>query len=140
MHNKKNKISIELTDYSILMVEDDPFLRELYQRIFQRSGIEIVFAEDGEEGLSMIKAMKPDIVLLDVMLPIITGMELLAKMNTDLAKMPYVVMLSDLDQPGVREKAMELGACEFVSKNEVSGPELIRRVKEIVENSINKKK
>lgn len=123
-----------LADKRILMVEDDPFLRELYRRIFDRESIPLTIAEDGEEGLECIREMVPDVVLLDVMLPGMTGIEVLAKIHEDikLRDKVKIVMLTDLDQMGVEERAMSLGALGFLSKNEVSGPDLLRQVEKIL--------
>ncbi len=123
---------LPLAELKILMVEDDPFLRDLYQRIFDRASIKVELARDGEEGFDVVKAQKPDLMLLDVMLPGITGPELLSKMAKELEYVPMVIMLSDLDQIGVKDKCINLGAKAFISKNDVSGPELLRKVEEIL--------
>jgi CheY-like chemotaxis protein len=123
---------VALDHQKILLVEDDPFLRDLYHRIFQRANLEISFAEDGEEGFDKIRELHPTLVLLDVMLPGITGLELLTKLNKEGHPLPMIIMLTDLDQAGVKEKALQLGAIDFISKNEVSGPELVQRVERIL--------
>ena len=127
-----------LADKKIVMVEDDPFLRELYNRIFERESIPLSIAEDGEEGFALIEKTVPEIVLLDVMLPGLTGIEVLSKIHDDpkLHKKVQVVMLTDLDQMGVEERAMSLGAVGFLSKNEVSGPDLLKQVEKLFKDPL----
>ena len=123
-----------LAEAVILMIEDDPYLRELYERVFGRAGIKINMASDGQEGLEQIIALQPHFLFLDVMLPRLTGMEILKRIQEDdrIDHHLPVVMLTDLDQPGVSAKALELGALEFLSKNETDGQDLIRKVKDIL--------
>jgi len=126
------KAITQLSDATILMIEDDPMLRELYTRVFSRENVNIQIANDGEEGLAKIKSLKPDIVLLDVMLPRLNGIEILEEIQADgsISNNMPVIMLTDLDQPGVEVRARELGAKDFLSKNAIDGATLIRRVKD----------
>lgn len=129
---KVEKKYLKLSDATILMIEDDPMLRELYGRVFSRENVDIQIADDGEEGLAKIKSLKPDIVLLDVMLPRLNGIEILEEIQADdnISNEMPVLMLTDLDQTGVEARARELGARDFLSKNAIDGSTLIRRVKD----------
>lgn len=91
--------------YNILVVEDDKFLRELISQKLVKEGYNISQAVDGEEGLKKIKEEKPDLVLLDLILPGIDGFEVLARAKEDpeVIKIP-VIILSNLGQKEDVEK------------------------------------
>lgn len=117
----------------ILIVEDDKFLRELIARKLTNEGYEASEAVDGEEGIKKIKEEKPDLVLLDLILPGIDGFEVLSKMKEDsfLAQIP-VVILSNLGQRDEVEKGLNLGAADFLIKAHFTPGEVIERVKRIL--------
>ncbi len=114
----------------ILIVEDDKFLRELITRKLIAENYEIVEAIDGEEGLKKIKEEKPDLVLLDLILPGIDGFEVLSKMKDDpaLASIP-VIILSNLGQREDVEKGLKLGAVDYLVKAHFTPNEIIEKVK-----------
>lgn len=114
----------------ILIVEDDKFLRELIARKLTQENFEISEAVDGEEGLKKIKEAKPDLVLLDLILPGIDGFEALAKMKDDpaLASIP-VIILSNLGQREDVEKGLKLGAVDYLVKAHFTPNEIIEKVK-----------
>ncbi len=110
----------------VLIVEDDFFIRELYERALGLHGIAVVTAADGKEAIEVFEREKPNLVLLDVMLPEISGMEVLkyikqkAKENNDVP----VVMVSNLDTDESINEAMRLGANGYKVKAN-SNPVLI---------------
>lgn len=114
----------------ILIVEDDKFLRELIARKLTQENFDISEAVDGEEGLKKIKEEKPDLVLLDLILPGIDGFEVLAKVKDDpaLASIP-VIILSNLGQREDVEKGMNLGAVDYLVKAHFTPNEIIEKVK-----------
>jgi two-component system alkaline phosphatase synthesis response regulator PhoP len=99
----------------ILIVEDDRFLRELIARKLRNEGYEVIEAVDGEEGLKRIKEEKPDLVLLDLILPGIDGFEVLesAKKDSEIASIP-VIILSNLGQREEIERGLKLGAIDYL--------------------------
>lgn len=114
----------------ILIVEDDKFLRELITRKLTQENFEISEAVDGEEGLKKIKEEKPDLVLLDLILPGIDGFEVLAKVKDDpaLVSIP-VIILSNLGQREDVEKGLKLGAVDYLVKAHFTPNEIIEKVK-----------
>jgi len=82
------------TQARILSIEDDPEMSSLIQLIFERKGHRVIGARRGELGLELIKSLKPDVLLLDLMLPDIDGWELYRQMKTDkeLAKVPIIIV------------------------------------------------
>jgi len=118
----------------ILLIEDDKFLRELMNKKLLTMGYDVVSAEDGESGLTMIKESKPDVVLLDLILPGINGFEVLerAKKDPETAGVP-VVILSNLGQSEDIEKGLKLGAKDFLVKAHFTPQEIINKLKAILD-------
>jgi DNA-binding response OmpR family regulator len=117
----------------ILIIEDDKFLRELMTRKLLSLEYEVVSAADGEEGLQKIKSEKPDIVLLDLILPGINGFDVLAKAKKDpqIAKIP-IIILSNLGQSEDIEKGLKLGAQDFLVKAHFTPQEIVNKLKSIL--------
>lgn len=117
----------------ILIVEDDRFLRELIARKISEEGYEIVEAVDGNEGLKKIKEVKPDLVLLDLILPAVDGFEVLAQIKKDaeVSSIP-VIILSNLGQKEDVEKGMKLGAVDYLIKAHFDPGEIIGKVNNIL--------
>src|ERR1700744_78069 len=104
----------------ILLVEDDNNLREIYQARLEAEGYTIVSASDGEEALVVAKAEKPDLVISDVMMPKISGFEMLDILrNTDGLKEVKVIMLTALGQSDDQQRADKLGADRYLVKSQV---------------------
>jgi DNA-binding response OmpR family regulator len=117
----------------ILVIEDDKFLRELIIRKLTGEGYEASEAVDGEEGIKKIKEKKPDLILLDLILPGINGFEVLsrAKEDANLAQIP-VIILSNLGQKDEIEKGLKLGAIDFLIKAHFTPGEIIGKIKAIL--------
>lgn len=117
----------------ILIVEDDPLMARLYSKVFTIEGYEVVMAEDGEAGLSAVHKSVPTIMLLDVMMPKMNGLELLEKLKADPStkKIP-VIMLTNLAGQTDAEKAMTLGAVKYIVKSEYEPKAIVNMVKEIL--------
>lgn len=117
----------------ILMVEDDPFLRKIYRDKFIRAGFDFLEAINGEEGVNKIVAEKPNLILLDLMLPRKNGFEVLIdiKSNKDTKKIP-VIILSNLGQEADVKRGLELGAKDYLVKSEINLSEVVDKVKEFL--------
>lgn len=116
---------------TILIVEDDKFLRELIVQKLVREGFKTSEAIDGEEGIKKIKEEKPDLVLLDLILPGIDGFEVLSRMKEEsaLSSIP-VIILSNLGQKEDVEKGMKLGAVDYLIKAHFTPGEIIVKIKD----------
>ncbi len=117
----------------ILVIEDDKFLRELIIQKLIKEGYEIIEAKDGEEGVEKTKKDKPDLVLLDLILPGIDGFEVLAriKRNPEVSNIP-VIVLSNLGQREDMEKALNEGASDYLVKAHFAPDEIIKKVKTVL--------
>jgi len=118
---------------TILIIEDDKFLRELIAQKLIKEGYEISEAIDGEEGFKKVKEEKPALVLLDLILPEIDGFEVLARMKDDpgLAQIP-VIILSNLGQKEDVERCLKLGAVDYLIKAHFTPGEIIEKVKNVL--------
>lgn len=117
----------------ILVIEDDKFLRELIIQKLLKEGYEILEGIDGEEGLQRLQEGKPDLVLLDLILPGIDGFEVLkrAKENTETAGIP-VIILSNLGQQEDVERGVKLGAVNYLIKAHFTPGEIIEKIKVVL--------
>jgi CheY-like chemotaxis protein len=106
----------------ILLVDDSkPILHE-NERVLHKAGYEVVCAEDGLTALKMARAHKPDLILLDMILPKMSGQEVLSELKKDAATVEIaVVVLSSLTEKN-REKLIEAGAEEYLEKNSLMSP------------------
>ena len=117
----------------ILIVEDDKFLRELIAQKLIKEGYEIAEAVDGEKGIKAVEEEKPDLVLLDLILPGIDGFDVLAKMKEDpkMAQVP-VIILSNLGQKDDIERGLKMGAVDYMIKAHFTPAEIIEKVKTVL--------
>ena len=117
----------------VLIIEDDLFLRDLVYQKLQSSGFEAYQAVDGEEGLKKIIEIKPDIVLLDIILPGIDGFEILRrkKENPEIASIP-VIVLSNLGQKEEIDQGLNLGAKDYLIKAHFTLDEIMMKVKNVL--------
>lgn len=117
----------------ILIVEDDFFVRDLYSRELAREGFEVVTAEDGPEGLLKILEEKPALVLLDIMLPKMSGLEVLKKVKEkeEVKDIP-VVLLTNLGQDTVIREGFTLGAVGYLIKAAYTPTQIIEEVKKFL--------
>jgi len=115
----------------ILIVEDDPFLSQMYSTKLTTSGYEIDTAEDGEKAINLILELNPSFILLDIMLPKFSGLDLLAqiKHNPTTTNIP-VIALTNLAQKEEAQKALSLGAKEYLVKAMFTPEEVVDKVKQ----------
>lgn len=117
----------------VMLVEDDNNLREIYQARLQAENYEIVSAKDGEEGLVIAKAEKPDLIIADVMMPKISGFEMLDILrNTEGLKTVKVIMLTALGQSEDQQRAKSLGADRYLVKSQVTLEDIVKAAQELL--------
>jgi DNA-binding response OmpR family regulator len=117
----------------ILIIEDDQFIRESIVQRLKKEGYEASAAIDGEEGIKKVKEEKPALVLLDLVLPVLDGFEVLTKMKEDpsLSSIP-VIILSNLDQKEDVERGLKLGAVDHLVKAHFTPGEIIEKVRAVL--------
>src|SRR5438270_2785636 len=117
----------------ILLVEDDNNLREIYEARLQAEGYAIVSAHDGEEALVIAKNEQPDLIISDVMMPKISGFEMLDILrNTEGLKDVKVIMLTALGQSDDQQRADRLGANRYLVKSQVTLEDIVRVAQELL--------
>ncbi len=117
----------------LLLVEDDNNLREIYEARLQAEGYTIVTAKDGEEALVVAKAEKPDLIISDIMMPKISGFEMLDILrNTENLKNVPVIMLTALGQNDDQQRADKLGADRYLVKSQVTLEDIVKVAHELL--------
>jgi DNA-binding response OmpR family regulator len=114
----------------ILLVEDEELLRDMYKEKFEQEGFEVILAMDAETGIEIARKEKPDLILLDILLPEKNGIFFLEHQMKDkeIFSIP-VVGLSNYDHPEARKKCLELGAKEYIIKTDYTPQEIVEKVK-----------
>lgn len=117
----------------VLIVEDDNLVRTLYERLFGFEHYEVLTAANGEEGLKQALDTTPDLILLDIMLPSMDGIEVLRNLKTDdKTKNIPVVMLTNIDDDISLGAAMKLGAADYLVKSNFTPQEIVEKVEKYV--------
>lgn len=114
----------------ILLVEDDEGLAQVYQTRLEAEGFEVARCGDGEKALSQALAFKPDLILLDVMMPKISGFDVLDILrNTPETAKVKIIILTALSQPADQEKAKQLGVDDYLVKSQAVISDVVDRIK-----------
>ena len=115
---------------TILFIEDESALQKTFGEIFKQEGYEMTSALDGEVGLRLAKTKKPDLILLDLILPKINGFDVLKKTkeNPETKEIP-VIVLTNLEGVGDLDKVIELGATTYLVKTQYSLEEVVEKIK-----------
>lgn len=116
----------------ILFVEDEEALQRTFGDILQRENYQIIKALNGEDGLRLAKSEKPDLVILDLILPKMKGFEVLQALKKDEeTKNIPVIILTNLEKPQDVEKALDLGATTYLVKTKYALEEIIDKIKKV---------
>lgn len=117
----------------ILLVEDDSFLSDIYVTKFEEAGYIIDLADNGREGLRRAGELMPDLILLDIILPKMNGLEVLAALKNDAkTKNIPIVILSNLSADEDVKKGLEIGADAYLIKSQFTPSEVVAKVEEIL--------
>jgi len=121
---------------NILVIEDDDFFRELLRKKLLSGDFNIIEAVDGERGIEIIQKRKPDLVLLDLLLPNMDGFEFLSKMKLDpnTSSIP-IIILSNLGQHEDIERGLKLGANDYLIKSQFDIDQVIGKIKNILDKN-----
>jgi len=116
----------------ILLVEDDPFLIDIYTTKLKQEGYEMVLAKNGEQALKLSKSEEPDLILLDIVLPQMDGWHVLKEVKKVEGKShPKVILLSNLSQKEEVEKGIALGADKYLIKSDFTPSQVIEEIKKL---------
>lgn len=124
----------------ILIIEDDIFLREMYVHSFSKEGYAMTEAEDGEEGVNKAVEEEYDLILLDIMLPKKSGLEVLQSLrrpSMKTAKTP-IILLTNLGQESIIKEAFNMGADGFILKSDLLPREVVAKIKAYFKGELKK--
>lgn len=128
--------SKDLMKHQVLLIEDDPFLSEMYVKKLEEGGFEVKLAITAEAGFREIESQKPDLILLDIVLPKMDGFEFL---RTFFQKKEYkdipVIILSNVGQKEEIQKGIDLGAKDYIVKAHFTPSEIVQKVKEMLKTT-----
>ncbi len=117
----------------ILIVDDDPFILDMYTLKLKEAGFTVENANNGQEGLAKIKKLKPDLLLLDLVMPEMDGFETLERLNKDAPFKPHkIVILTNLGQKEEVERGLKLGANDYIIKAHFTPSEVVEKVKKLL--------
>lgn len=113
----------------ILLIEDEQLMIDLLKRKLTQEGYEISVAKDGIEGLEKMREIKPDLILLDIVMPRMGGFEVMEEMikEEELKKMP-VIVISNSGQPVELDRAKQLGAKDWLIKTDFDPQEVVEKI------------
>ncbi|WP_433796526.1 response regulator transcription factor [Actinoplanes sp. CA-252034] len=116
--------------HRVLVVDDDPTVSDVVRRYLEEAGCEVRLAADGADGLAAVAAQQPDLVVLDVMMPGIDGLEVCRRLRRHLPHLP-IIMLTALGEEADRVLGLEVGADDYVTKP-FSPRELVLRIRSVL--------
>ncbi len=113
----------------VLIIEDEQLLYEMYKFVLVRNNFEVVIATNGEDGIEKAKTLRPDIILLDIMMPKMNGIQTLEKIKkiNELKDIP-IIMLSNISDKIEEQRCLSLGAVAYVIKSQYMPQEILKIV------------
>jgi DNA-binding response OmpR family regulator len=113
----------------ILIVEDDVFIRDIYQVKFSQEGFDVTTAEDGIKAMEILENMVPDIILLDIIMPYMNGMEVLKKIRSnDALKNVPIIMLTNISEKESVSEGISYGVSDYLIKSHFTPSEVVGKV------------
>lgn len=121
--------------FTVCIVEDEALISEMYKTKLEQEGYLVVTAEDGEQGLKLLKQHKPDIALIDLMMPHKNGFELMKELKADseLSKIP-IIILTNLDDAETADKTADFDAAFYLIKSQYSPSDVVNIVREVLDS------
>ena len=119
-------------DHSVLIVEDEIILQDVYKLVLSSKGFQVHTANNGAAGLIMLEKYKPDVILLDIFMPVMDGKEFLK--TVDLKDYPNmkIIVYTNLSDSNVEEEMLSMGAHKFVIKSRMKPQDLIDMITELI--------
>lgn len=115
----------------LLIVEDDELMLRMYTKLLSYVGFDTVVAKDGEEGLQKARTEKPSLIVLDIMMPKVNGLDVLKtlKSERETQNIP-VVLLTNVSDDNILTEALKLGATGYLIKSQIANNELVDEIKQ----------
>ncbi|HLD81845.1 MAG TPA: response regulator transcription factor [Patescibacteria group bacterium] len=124
-----------MTKKKILIIEDEEYIASMYELKFKQSDYDVIVSGNGLDGFDKAQQMSPDVILLDLILPEMTGYEILKKLKKDpkTEEIP-VIITSNLAQNHEVQHGLDLGAVDYIVKTSITPSELVSRVDSVVKS------
>lgn len=121
--------------FTVCIVEDEALISEMYKTKLEQEDYLVITAEDGEQGLKLLKQYKPDIALIDLMMPNKDGFELMKELKADseLSKIP-IIILTNLDDAETADKTANFDAAFYLIKSQYSPSDVVNIVREVLDS------
>lgn len=119
----------------VLLIEDDPAIADMYQVQLEYDGYRVTVANTGEVGYASMLTSRPDVVLLDLLLPDRSGLEIMADIKEQLPNHPPVVILSNYGEPAMMDRGFSLGALEYLVKSRVTPASVSQSIRGWIEQA-----
>jgi two-component system alkaline phosphatase synthesis response regulator PhoP len=117
----------------ILLIEDDPFLIEIYKTKLEKEGFEVFVVKSGEEGLEFLKEKVCDLLILDLVLPKMDGWEFLEKIRKEIPEKQFkTIILSNIEEKESKEKAKNFGIEKYLIKAHYTPSEVVKIIKDLL--------
>ncbi len=118
---------------NILIIDDDVTQLDMFQAVFKMAGFVVETADSGENGIAMARKNKPDVILLDIVMPKMSGIECLQKLKLEptLGQVPFVAM-TNLTKPGLEEEVLAAGATKLILKANNTPREMVDIINKIL--------
>lgn len=123
------------TQTKILIIEDNLDLVDMYRVKFEREGFQMSYAVNGEEGLMKAIELKPDVILLDILMPNMDGWEVMRAIRNNTSLSSKILVMSNLGQQDQIDKAYQLGACGYLIKANNTPSQVLEKVKELLKTT-----
>lgn len=115
----------------LLVVEDDEMMLRMYSKLLSYVGFDIIVAKDGEEGLLKARTEKPSLIVLDIMMPKVNGLDVLKELKADVSTEHIpVVLLTNVSDDAILSEAFKAGATGYLIKSQIANNELIEEIKQ----------
>lgn len=124
MANPKTKIAI---------IEDDPAIVQMYRMKFESEGYDVEIAGDGQAGLALVENFQPDVILLDLMMPVMDGVTMLQRLRQEpWGKDVKVIVLTNVGQGDIEEQVKTYDVKDFIIKADMTPKQVAERVKKVL--------
>ncbi len=117
----------------VLVVEDDDIIREIYAMKFELEGFPVASAENGQVALELVDEFEPEIILLDMMMPVMGGLDFMHNLKTRRANLPEVIVFSNMSAPDQIDAVMQLGAKAYWTKSDYTPDKAITELTKLWE-------
>lgn len=115
----------------IAIIEDDPTINQMYRMKFEAAGFDVQLASDGERGVALVESFRPDLILLDMQMPVMTGHEALQKIRAEeWGKNIPVIVLTNMGEEESPKELRDLGIESYIVKAELTPSQVVDRVKD----------